>query len=193
MNDPLFNRRDFMRVLVTAAAAYPLSGLAALRSKNENNIPATLKEPWLTISVVQEHLFPAEKDSPGAKDIHALEYLQSMITAPDIEAEDRKLIHDGVGWLNDLSKQQYSKQFIELTEDDKEKILRRVEGSNAGSRWLSLLLTYLIEALLSDPVYAGNPKGIGWKWLNHQPGFPLPNKSKMYFKLGKPRYRNTKA
>ncbi len=191
MASSVFSRRDFMRILITAAAAYPLSGLATLRNKSSLSI--NLKEPWLTIAVVQEHLFPAEKNAPGAKDIHALEYLQSMLKAPDVTEEERILIRNGVGWLNNLSQQQYSKHFIELAAGDKEKILRRVEGSRAGSRWLSLLLTYLIEALLSDPVYAGNPDGIGWKWLNHQPGFPRPDKSKMYFKLGKPRYRNTKA
>jgi len=198
MVDQLFSRRDFMRVLVTAAAAYPLSSLAELRSKEEslavyNRSSVINKEPWLTIAEVQEHLFPAEKNSPGAKDIHALEYLQTMIQSPDVEPTERKLIHDGVGWLNDLSKQQHLKTFIELTAGDKEKILRRVEGSKAGSRWLSLLLTYLIEALLSDPVYAGNPNGIGWKWLNHQSGFPRPDKNKKYFKLGKPRFRTIKV
>jgi len=198
MADQLFSRRDFMRVLVTAAAAYPISGLAELRSKETSlavykKSSVINKEPWLTIAEVQAHLFPTEKNSPGAKDIHALEYLQTMILSPDIEPAERKLIHDGVGWLNDLSKQQYSKTFVNLTADEKEKILRQVEGSNAGSRWLSLLLTYLIEALLSDPVYAGNPKGIGWKWLNHQPGFPRPDKNKKYFKLGKPRYRTIKG
>lgn len=191
MADQLFNRRDFMRVLVTAAAAYPFLSLAELRSKEQSL--TVYKEPWLTIAEVQEHLFPADKNSPGSKDIHALQYLQTMILSPDVEATDRKLIHDGVGWLNALSKQQYSKTFVKLTSDNKEKILRRVEDSNAGSRWLSLLLTYLIEALLSDPVYAGNPNGIGWKWLNHQPGFPRPDKNKKYFKLGQPQYRMIKG
>ena len=39
-----------------------------------------------------------------------------------------------------------------------------------GRAWLSLLLYYIFEALLSDPVYGGNPDGIGWQWLEHQPG-----------------------
>ena len=31
-----------------------------------------------------------------------------------------------------------------------------------------------------DPVYGGNPDGIGWKWLMHPPGFPRPPKGKTY-------------
>jgi gluconate 2-dehydrogenase gamma chain len=37
-----------------------------------------------------------------------------------------------------------------------------------------MLLDYIMEALLTDPVYGGNPNSIGWQWLKHQPGFPRP-------------------
>ncbi len=191
-NTTLLNRREFMRLLATAAAAYPLSSLASSRQQ-ALTLDHTIKEPWRTISAVQEHLFPAEKNSPGASDINALQYLQNMMATPDFDTEQRILIHNGVGWLNDLAKKQHAKIFIQLDTDSKEKILRQVESSNAGSRWLSTLLTYLIEALLSDPVYSGNPNGIGWDWLQHQPGFPLPTEDKKYFKMRKNRYRHTKA
>ena len=191
----MLNRREFMRILAVAAAAYPLSGLTESRAKAVK--PENYKEPWLTLSEVQEHLFPAENIppniSPGAKDIHALQYLQAMMKRPGFDKEEYKLINNGVGWLNDLAKLQYNKKFIQLDSDKKEKLLRRIESSRAGTRWLSVLLTYLIEALLSDPVYDGNPNGIGWTWLQHQPGFPRPSENKKYYKLGMARYRNIKA
>lgn len=192
----LISRREFMRVLTIAAAAYPLSSLAENRlhaATNKSSNPIKIKEPWLTLGAVQHHLFPQEKDSPGAEDIHALEYLQGMMNTPDFDKEKHMLIHNGVGWLNDFSHKQYSKNFIQLDFKSKEKILRRIESSRMGSRWLSTLLTYLIEALLTDPVYGGNPEGIGWKWLQHQPGFPRPPENKKYFKIGEMRYRNIKA
>jgi gluconate 2-dehydrogenase gamma chain len=52
-----------------------------------------------------------------------------------------------------------------------------------GRAWLSLLLYYIFEALLSDPVYGGNPGEIGWRWLEHQPGFPRPPADKIYGSL----------
>lgn len=208
-NETLLSRREFVSILAAAAAAYPLSSLAESRAKTPS--PENHKEPWLTLSEVQQHLFPAETHSPasiGASDIHALEYLRGVMDAPDFEEDDRKLIKNGVSWLNDLAKQKHSKKFIQLDTDSKEKILRRIESSRAGTRWLSVLLTYLLEALLTDPVYGGNPNGIGWQWLQHQPGFPTPPENKKYFKLGKirlgkirsskiklskNRYRTTKA
>lgn len=191
VDKPLLSRREFLRILAIATTAYPLSSLA----ENRKHLFSTknLKDPWLTIADVQQHLFPADKNSPGAKDINALNYLQEMMGTPDFDNEESVLINNGVSWLNDLAKQQYSKKFIQLKTDGKEKILRRVENSRAGARWLSTLLTYLIEALLTDPVYGGNPNGIGWQWLQHQPGFPTPPEKKKYFKLDKNRYRKTKA
>lgn len=189
----LLNRREFIRLLTVftgAAATYPLSSLAVERKQQTS---PSGKEPWKTISEVQNHLFPSENDAIGAKEINALPYLQNMMNVSSFDLEDKELINNGVGWLNDLSKQQYSKTFIHLDFEKKEKILRRIEESKAGSRWLSLLLTYLLQALLTDPVYGGNPDGVGWKWLQHQPGFPRPPENKKYFELQNKRTRTIKA
>ena len=187
----LLSRRKFIQYLAVAVSSYPLSSLAINRKQNNN--PQPHKEPWLTLSKVQEHLFPSEQDSIGAEDINALVYLQNMMDTPDSPQDEKELINNGVTWLGDLAKKQYAKKFIQLDADEKEKILRRIESSNAGSRWLSLLLTYLLQAIVADPIYGGNPKGIGWEWLEHQPGFPRPVESKKYFKLKQKRTRTTKA
>ena len=187
----LLSRRKFIQYLAVAVSSYPLSSLAI--NRKENNNPQLQKEPWLTFSKVQEHLFPSEPNSLGAEDINALVYLQNMMGTPDFPQDEKELINNGVTWLDDLAKKQYAKKFIQLNADEKEKILRRIESSNAGSRWLSLLLTYLLQAIVADPIYGGNPKGIGWQWLEHQPGFPRPIESKKYFKLKQKRTRTIKA
>lgn len=186
------DRRNFITLMASAVAAYPVSGLAEKRAQRPDST-SLLEEPWKTIAEVQEHLFPEEKDSPGASDIRALAYLQNMMEAHDVEDTKRNSIKNGSKWLNDFSNQTHNKTFIELDEAHREDVLRKIENSRAGRRWLSLLMTYLIEALLSDPVYGGNKNGIGWQWLEHQPGFPTPSIDKMYFKLGQPVTRTTKA
>jgi len=185
------NRRTFIALIASAAATYPLNVLAERRLQQPSL--SALEEPWKTIAAVQEHLFPADEHSPGAEDIQALSYLQNMILAPDISESEREHINNGAGWLNDLSVKIYQHKFIELDEISREKILRKIEQSRAGSRWLSLLMSYLIEALLSDPIYGGNKNGTGWKWLEHQPGFPTPTADKKYFNLGHIIKRRTKA
>lgn len=61
--------------------------------------------------------------------------------------------------------------------------MRGISASRAGNNWLNTLINYLYEAMLSPPSYGGNPNGIGWTWLEHQAGFPLPPAGKRYFEL----------
>jgi gluconate 2-dehydrogenase gamma chain len=184
------SRRQFIQAIAAFSASWPITGMANLdtlgiphRETYEN-----LSDPWLTLASVQEHLFPAgdssEQPSPGAKDIAALRFLRNMLEAPDTESEEKSFILNGVNWLNDLSLKNHQSNFIQLNTENKETVLRQIETSNAGNRWLSLIMGYLIEALLSDPVYGGNKDQQGWKWLEHIPGFPTPSVDKVYFKLG---------
>jgi len=80
-----------------------------------------------------------------------------------------------------------------ITSQQREDVLRQIEQSQAGRNWLSLLLTYLPEALLADPVYGGNPDGIGWTWLEHQPGYPTPPADKSWYRLAAPVHYQRKA
>ena len=183
------NRRQFIQLLASVSAYWPISGftMTDTRSVIDNetkSVYLNLEDPWLTIADVQEHLFPADETSPGAKDITALRFLRNMLDAPDTDAEEKEFLMNGPTWLNDLSNKQYQKSFTQLDSQTKEKLLRQIETSRAGSRWLSLMMSYLIEALLSDPVYGGNNKQQGWQWLEHIPGFPTPTIDKVYFKLG---------
>jgi gluconate 2-dehydrogenase gamma chain len=138
------------------------------------------------LAEVQEHLFPAAADTPGAGDIQAIVYLHNTIENPAADGEDREFVFNGVGWLNDLAEETFQQNFAALGEQQRETLLRQIEQSRAGRNWLSLLLTYLLEALLADPVYGGNPNGIGWEWLEHQPGYPRPPADKSWYRLAAP-------
>lgn len=133
------------------------------------------------LEAVQIQLFPADGDGPSAADINALPYLEWALTDPEnIEDGDREFIIKGIGWLEDLSRETEANNFTSLSEQQQHRIIGKISKSEAGENWMSLLIYYLLEALLLDPVYGGNPDGIGWKWLAHQPGFPRPPKDKTY-------------
>ncbi|MDH5485481.1 MAG: gluconate 2-dehydrogenase subunit 3 family protein [Gammaproteobacteria bacterium] len=186
------SRREFLILVSAATAAIPFPALSKQRTAS-GEAHEKLEDPWLTLAVVQEHLFPAEKKAPGASDIQALSYLRQLLQAPDTDREDVDFVIKGVSWLNDLSSSTYQRLFHQLDTDLKEKILRKIEQSSAGERWLSLQLSYLIEALLADPVYGGNANSQGWQWLEHQPGFPRPTADKRYFKLRTGNHKGFKA
>ena len=140
-------------------------------------------EPWYTFAATQQRLFPADGDGPDAKSINAARYLKFVLDAPDMDSADRKFVLDGVDWLNRLAIARYTGVFASCEPAQQVSLLHEISQSRAGERWLSYLVTYVIEALLSDPVYGGNPDGIGWKWLQHIPGFPRPPANKRYFDL----------
>ncbi|MCH8058697.1 MAG: gluconate 2-dehydrogenase subunit 3 family protein [Proteobacteria bacterium] len=137
-----------------------------------------------TLSAVQEHLFPSDAESPGAMDINALAYLQAAITQPGFKEDSRNFIVNGIQSLEEASMERYDRVFADLGFAQKESLLRYLaDHTRWGRNWLSLLLYYIFESLLADPVYGCNPDGIGWKWLEHQPGFPRPPANKIYSRL----------
>lgn len=180
-------RRDFLLRLAGAAAlmgGLPLMSAAA-RGGEADAVPAE-RDPWQTLAAVYAHMLPGGDGAPAAADIHAVGYLFLALTGPEADAQDARFVVDGVGWLQELAQEDYRRSFAALAEPERERLLRRIETSDAGERWLSLLLTYLLEALLTDPVYGGNTGGVGWRWLEHQPGFPRPPADKRWFRLGRP-------
>ncbi|MDM8547033.1 gluconate 2-dehydrogenase subunit 3 family protein [Candidatus Venteria ishoeyi] len=179
-----FNRRLFLQGSGGLAVAGLLPTVPLNAAPNHFSDVAGLSAgQWQTLAAVQEHLFPAQPDTPGADDLNALVYLQNVLSQPEQTPEDRNFIRDGVLQVADISRQQQQKAFTELNESQREQVLRHMEQDKTGAQWLRTVLNYLMEALLTDPVYGGNPRGIGWAWVGHEHGFPRPPTDKRYFLL----------
>ena len=177
--EALLTRRAFLAGIAGVSAA-ALFGPGFARAA-ETELDAQRR--WALIDAVQQHLLPSEPDSPGAREINALAYLRFVVGDAKVDAEERGFILAGAAWLEDLSLQRASASFLDLDEAARESLLRQVAASAQGENWLSTLLLYLMEALLTDPAYGGNPKGIGWRWLEHTPGYPRPSATTIYPRL----------
>lgn len=173
---------DRRLVLKRLAGGILMGFLPWVSQARENE--ATSPDPWPTIESVLQHLFPSEPDAPGAREINALNYLRSVIELAGAGTEEHDFILQGAQWLEEIALEDHQEVFSQLDFSAKERVLRRVAASEVGENWISTLLYYLFEALLADPVYGGNPNGIGWKWLQHIPGFPRPSPEKTYRRLG---------
>jgi len=187
------NRRAFLR---TSTAISLLAGFTltkptfalpqtAANSTASNNLATDgdifTAQQQQVLDAVQMQLFPDDGDGPSAQDLNALVYLDwAMTDQQNIDDGDVDFIAKGIVWLDDLAKQTHGSPFIKLTPSQQDKVLKQVAKSQAGENWLSLLMYYLTEALMLDPVYGGNPNMIGWQWLEHQPGFPAPITGKTY-------------
>ena len=176
------SRRHFVQGMSALSAGLLLPSTIRATTKPQTN-PLPKQAPWPTITAVQDQLFPSEPDSPGASDINATSYLKTLLEDKTFDRDEREFILNGPSWLNELANSDHGKAFAQLTTTQQEQLLQRIARSEAGENWLSLLLLYIFEALLSSPIYGGNPDGIGWRWLEHNPGFPQPTINTTYKKL----------
>ncbi len=148
------NRREFLTISSAAI------GSSLYSDKKEDR--------WRIIQSVQEHLFPKNPPFPSAREIKSARYLKIVSFDSSFDKDDLRFIFDGVdevvrrGWRSDLKK------------DKKESILQEFSQTSFGQNWISTLLNYTFEALLSDPIYGGNVGQKGYKSLNHKPGVPTP-------------------
>ena len=181
--DKKINRRAFLLATGVFAGSITFGSLLAYYYKSSRKSPPFHKSQDRILQEVQEHLFPKSDDSPGANDVNALYYLHFVLTDPDIDEDNKNLLINGVNWLEEECLKTFDKSFVSLLSEEKDILFRIIEKSNWGYRWLSLNLIYIFEALLSDPIYGGNPNEIGWNWLEHTPGFPRPTSDNMYGKL----------
>jgi gluconate 2-dehydrogenase gamma chain len=176
----VLSRRDFLRGLLALAAAggggaAPAAApFAALAPHAHGGMdPARF---WAVVRAVQAHLFPAADDGPGVDDINATAYLAAVLVDPGVHADERDFVVDGVPLLADFTRSRTGREFDALDGGERETILRTIEDSPVGRYWLSLMIYYVLEALLADPVYGSNTAGAGWSWLAHDPGFPRPSR-----------------
>jgi gluconate 2-dehydrogenase gamma chain len=179
------NRRGFLAQILRTLAAGAASGpalrtaAAALESGARADPRTRLSAgQWQLLAAVQAHLLPSEPGIPGAREVNAAGYLRLVLADPGLGDDDRELMRAGVAELERLCRDLHQQEFTSLTERKREAVLRVLEKSPTGERWLGEMLDFLLEALLGDPSYAGNPGSIGWKWLGITPGFPLPPASR---------------
>jgi gluconate 2-dehydrogenase gamma chain len=181
------NRRAFLKTGINASL---LSSLIACKPSVpelekekkakpfQNNFS---QEQLKTLDAVQIQLFPDDGNGPSAREINALSYLESALKDPrNIKDGDPDFILKGIGWLDDLANKTQGDDFVKLNATEQDKLLKKIAQSKSGKNWLSLLLYYLTEALMLDPIYGANPDQVGWQWLEHQAGYPRPEAGKTF-------------
>ncbi len=132
------------------------------------------------VTNIQQILFPDDGFGPGAKEISAEKYLSWVLSDPRMDPEDQQYIFDGLKWTSETANEKMNKDYLVLTGKQQDDLIQIVSKTDWGESWLSVIMTYILEALLADPQYGGNPEGKGWKWLSHYPGYPRPTEDLLY-------------
>lgn len=177
------SRRTLLKSAAGMVAVTALPSFYLHAEQQKSLIELMKTDPWQTLDATLNQLLPHSDTGPSAQDINATAYLHQVMTVQPTEQDEKDFILKGVGWLNGYANSEKNKAFIALAFDEKELLLKGVSQSRAGRNWLNTLLGYIFQAMLAPPSYGGNPNGIGWHWLEHKAGFPLPKKGQRYFEL----------
>ncbi len=129
--------------------------------------------PLQTISQVQNDLFPFA----NTLDIDISNYMSIVLNHSRVTDEDKLFIQNGVKWLNEESVQEYKKIYTELSTPQRQNILNIIAKERWGESWIDTILTYIMEAIFSDPIYGVNRQRAGEKWLNFENGMPHPKEA----------------
>ncbi len=164
----------------TSLAALPDSLRAAISNPASREFTGLDEDQRKDLAAIQQHLFP-RGDGPGADEVNATSYFERALLQTNFDAEVVTYLTNGVGWTTEESRTLFEASPQTLSANQMESLFTHlVDNTRWGESWLSSMLTYILEALLADPAYGGNPDQIGWKWLHHQPGFPRPPADKTH-------------
>lgn len=174
-----WSRKQFIGSIITAGIAtqLPLNKVFGNSWQAEGFLSEEKKN---IVQSVQEILFPADENGPGAAEINAYNYVVWVMNDPRKDPAEVEYFKNGIGWIDESANEIFSKKYIFLSEIEKQELIEIVSKENWGESWLSVLLTFIFEALLSDPQYGGNPDSIGWQWLDYKFGNPRPSAGLLY-------------
>jgi len=125
-----------------------------------------------SVKVLYNDLFP------GIDTQSSYNYLKNIIlNHSKITKIEKDFIRNGIQWLNKEAISLHNKAYPMLTKQQREDVLEHFSKSQRGEEWLFIMMGYMFESILADPVYGTNADNLYWKWLNFKAGIPRPKKA----------------
>src|SRR5882724_11219437 len=134
------DRREAIKWMLTAAATVSFletPGLAAevargygqdpkvMDSYNPGDLwPLTLSENQRrTVAALCDVIVPADEKSPSASQVKVPDFIDEWISAPyPTQQTDRKLVLEGLAWLDKQSQARFHKRFVDLADTEKKQV-----------------------------------------------------------------------
>lgn len=129
--------------------------------------------PIATFRVMHKDLFP-EAQKLG---IETASYMSIVFHHSKISQSDKDFLKNGVKWLNEEALKMYKSSYVKLSRKERQAVLKSIAKVEWGESFIYDVMSYMFEAMLGDPIYGGNNKEAGWKWLAFTGGLPRPKKA----------------
>ena len=180
------SRRNFVKINLIGGLLVQAPFLNSCVNSIEDKLPIiTLSNSKVQLSLkliqdVQNILFPEDELGPGAKQLKSDDYLIWVLNDELLDPNENRFIIDGFVKLDKTCNESQGSDFDKLSEKKQLQVIEKLSITDWGEKWLSRLLTLIFESMFANPNYGSNPDGIGWKWLNHQAGYPQPTAEQVY-------------
>ena len=174
-------RRGFLRLMLGGAIVSQFPwwlSCQGIQNKEEGFL--FNEEQRDILAFVQSFLFPSDGNGPGATELKAIDYLQWVLLDSYMDVEEKQYILKGIAWVEETAMEESNSSFLKLEPPQKIDLLEKIAEEDWGEAWYSMNITFIFEALLSDPIYSSNKEGIAWAWLEHNPGQPRPSEAMKY-------------
>lgn len=158
------NRRNFLKAGVLSSVIFVASGGELLGATT------TLT----TLKIMQKDLLHDADEMPSFEQINPNKYLTLIFNHSRVSQEEKNYLKNGASWLNEEAIEMYEKPYTSLDADKRQRVLISFSSRDWGKSYIDTILSYMMEAMLGDPLYGGNKDGSGWKFLNHRGGEPSP-------------------
>lgn len=129
---------------------------------------------WRTLGAAVDRILPTEENAPGAAAVNAIGWIDALVADREIEEDEKARIRRGAATLDAFARKQGADDFASLSPTQQDAGLETLEARWEDRLILHALIAWSLEALLGDPIHGVNPEQIGWRWLDHRPGYPRP-------------------
>jgi len=153
-----FNRRNFLKAGFLSSAVIITSGCDVFAVSTMND----------TLKVLQYDIFPQAKELK----IDTTSYISIILHHSRVEKSEKIFLKNGIKWLNETAVTMYKSTYYKLPKEKRETVITAILETQWGESWLDTLMRYTMEAAFGDPIYGGNNKEAGWKWLAFEGGKP---------------------
>ncbi|MFC4617542.1 gluconate 2-dehydrogenase subunit 3 family protein [Camelliibacillus cellulosilyticus] len=155
------------------------------------------QDQFRMVEAATERIFPKDSNGPGAKELGVAYYIDHQLAGDwGFNARDymqppfyhgekvqgyqgrlkrREVFNIALQEMNNYSHKKYKKDFIDLTDDQQDQVLKDFESDKvslstiSASGFFNMLRSATLEGVYSDPLYGGNKNMDGWR-MKHFPG-----------------------
>lgn len=185
-SDQLFlwqtNRRQILRAALITGTLSQFSFLQSCETENETEAGNEILDgkQMSILKSVLNILFPDDGNGPSIESLNTLNYILWVLRDPGASGKNKDYLVEGIDWADETAFEKSGKNYLDLDQQERERAVKNYIETEYGEEWCSIMMTLILESLVLDPIYGGNPDGIGWKWLEITPGYPQPDEKNRY-------------